>query len=502
LQFDQFIINEGVIVKIKQLLSGAILSSLFLTGCSKELQTDGRSQNQNESGIWSVFQNKVRTLKVADSNGQPIANAQVLIGAALGRPFASNFITARADGTFEAPVEWTGSEVVTVAAPGYVRASFYGQTPQGQTFQLRTSQPEVQFELKGMGTGFQTKDSDNLVDFALMIPSVQRADLFSFNLNMFVSPEVDRITVYGNAIDLPSNLSLPRQKEAYGIIPVTLEKAQYRMYFDAMGNYQVVTLRGQFPFKQVVGDMQNGKSYLDIINYFSLKGGSLTSVSIGQSTQVQDLPVNSFSFTESRELLTPAFAKDEFLLTAALSPYQGQYIPTDFKNVPSNVKFKLGTAAGETPQLLVALKKKAEQYEMGGGKLSAALISFGPGVRPELLPLIEKPQVSSLTEVSAVLPNAPASIKPMATYMVLSSVSRQGSGATLVEETSRLWEVYAQDWQAEMHLPQWPDESLATGSLRWEISYLGAQNGSNKAVDLSPRILETVTHATHSATDF
>jgi hypothetical protein len=100
------------------------------------------------------------------------------------------------------------------------------------------------------------------------------------------------------------------------------------------------------------------------------------------------------------------------------------------------------------------------------------------------------------------LPQSPASIKPTATYLILSSVEKRGTGVEASETTTRLWEVYAKDWRSNFRLPQWPAETITAGGKRWEVNLLGTQNASNKGVDLSPRILETVTHATHSATDF
>jgi hypothetical protein len=322
-------------------------------------------------------------------------------------------------------------------------------------------------------------------------------------MGMFISPQSDVIDVFGNKISIPSNVSLPRQRENYSIVPVTMEKSKYRLYFDALGMQRVVTLRGQFPFKQVVSEMQNNKTFLDLINYFSLKGGSLRPVNITQATQTLDLPVNELAFDQTRSFQSPAFQDDEFLLAAALSSYEGEFMPTDFKNVPSNKNFNLGIAAGETPQLLIALKKKAESDSISAGRISAALMTFESGAHPVLLPLIENPQVTNLTELHAKAPAEVPGIKPVAMYLVLSSVAKQGTGVEATETTSPLWEAYSASWKADIVLPQWPDERPEAGLKRWEISYMGTtQVHANKAIDFGPRILETVTHATHSATDF
>ncbi len=486
------------------LVTPLLALTMILTGCSKNSEMSKSRDSGFSIGSWfgQKPQAAENILKVTDLNGQPLADAQILIGNSLNDPFNGNFVTTDADGIFIAPTEWTTPQVVTVAAQGFVRASFFAQVPEGQTFELRRTKPPAQYELKGKGIGFQIKDSDNLLDFALMVPAVERGELFSFNMQMFISPQMDTVDVYGQKVSLPSNVSVPRQRENYGFVPVTLEKSNYRMYFDSMGMKRVMTVRGQFPFKQVVNELQNNKPFIELINHFSLKGGSLKDIPIGAPTQVHDLPVNELVFNTSRSFQTPAFQNDEFLLAVALSPYQNDFIPTDFKNVPANTNFNMVTAAGATPHLLVALKKKAEQNEFGGGKLSAALVPFHSGFKPELLPLIEKPEVLNLTEVRMGSRLPIQSVKPLATYLLLSEVTRRGAEPEAIETSNRLWEVYAQGWQYEMKLPQWPGETIIPGSKRWEVTYLGTEMAGNKAVDLSPRILETVTHATHSATDF
>jgi len=474
-----------------------IILPLALTACSKSQQYQG----SDSVGMLSELEARALPLKVTDTRGQPVAGAQVLIGQSLNQPFASNFLITDSQGNFQAPTGWNSAQVVTVGAKGFVRASYFAQKPRGQVFQIRAQTPAIQQELKGQGTGFTVKDNDNLVDFALMIPAVKKADLFSFNIGMFISPQVDIITVYGQKLPIPSNVALPKQKEKYGLFPVTIEKPVYRMYFDYLGKHKVATLRGQFPFKQVVAEMQNQKPFFELINYFSVMSGSLKEIEITQPSQTQDLPVNEITFNSPRSFKSPTFADDEFLLAVALDPVQDKFMPTDFKNVPSNVDFKLNTIQGSNAQLLVALKKKAEQNSLNGGKISAAFVPFKNRAAPQLLPMIESPHVVHATEFRVEVPQAPAGISPVATYSVLSSVVRSGEGSQSQELTTNFWEVYAEGWQAEMKLPEWPESNLPEGLKRWEVSLVGNQ-GKQKAIDLSPRILETVTHATHSASDF
>jgi hypothetical protein len=429
-------------------------------------------------------------------DGKPVANAQVLIGTSVGQPFADNYLTTDGSGVFVAPDAWKDSQMVTIVAPHYVTATYMEQTPHGQNFQLHSTSDAATFEVKGQGTGFQPKDGDNIVDFAVMAPLMSRQALLSFDLSMLISPKMDQISVYGQDMQIPSNISLPRQKEYYGIFPVTLEKPTFRMYFPSLGTHRVMTVRGQFPFKQVVKELQANKSFVDLINYFTLLGGSIHDVNVTGPTQNQNLPVNELSFTQSMTMHSPVVDSNNVFLAVALSKYEGQYLLTDVKNVASNSDQKMTTAAGVAPELLTVLQSRADAQQM-----TSALSSFTTRVTPDMLPMMARPQVVSANDVKIQAITGPSSIAPAATYAVLSTI--QGQTTDGVALTSKAWEIYSPSWETEIKLPQVPNMNMAdsTASKRWEVSLIGTTSGA-KNVDLGPRMLETATHATHSATDF
>lgn len=477
----------------------AILASLtFLTSCSKE---DGDKKDK-KGGLWGISEDlNVNLLKVVDAAGNPVANAQVLVGNSVGQPFADNFISTDAQGHFEAPAGWVGAEAITINAPGFVRVTYFEQEPNGQTYTLRHSTAAQNFELKGQGTGFQTKDKDNKVDFALMIQSLRKEDLFSFDLGMLISPQMDKVEVYGQEMQIPSNVALPKQKESYGIFPVTLEKPQYRMYFPTAGVKKVFTVRGQFPFKEVVKELQDQKQFVELVNYFDLQGGSIEDVTLSGPSTVKDLPVNKLQFNQKRAFKAPVIGSDEFLLAVPVSKYQGTLLPTDMKQVASNASFQLKTAAGDMPDLLVVVKKSADKAELGAGRLTAALVPFEVNVTPKLLPMVENPTVVSPSEIRVPAINTIDKVEPAATYVVKSKVAKRIVDNVVVsEQVTKVWEAYAPEWQTSVKLPQWPNETPAGGGQRFEVLFVGT--GLNKLVDLGPNLLDNATHATHGATEF
>jgi hypothetical protein len=478
----------------KLAIVAVVVSSFGWTACSNKDDKKEPKKSSEELARLMGQVPKANAIKITDLDGASIPGAQILIGEAVSQD-SSNFLTADAGGEFEAPAFWSSPETVTINAPGYVRATYFSQTPQGQTFQLRKVVISGNFELKGIGTGFQIKDKDNKMDFAIMMPSLTRESLFTFDLATLISPQMDVLEVLGQKMDVPSNVAIPTQKESYGIITLKFSKPSYRMYFPDLGDRKVLTLAGQFPFKEVVKEMQNQTPFAQLVNYFTLKGGSIKDVSIQKDSQVLDLPVNELVFNQSRELVAPQISSDDFIVAMPISSFQGTMYPTDIKNLSSGQKTNLTVASGAQPEILLAQKKLAEQDTIGGGHLSAALVPFTAGLKPELLPMMDSPQVLSELEVKIKRPGS-GMIEELGTYSVLSLVV----GTAQAPEEIRKWEVYAPKWISGFRLPEWPGDAPLVGKKRWTVSLQGTV--SNKVVDLNPRLLKNVTHATFGSTDF
>ncbi len=477
--------------------------SLNWVACSDSDKDDKRPKLV-DSNVALQSRNISASLSVTDLKGNPIPGAEVLIGIGVDQPFANNFVTTDASGQFQAPADWATAQPITIQAKGFIRTTYFAQLARGQAFKLKAQPVSVPFELKGIATGFSAKDLDKNMDFALMIPGIRKEELLAFNIDMFVSPKTDEVTVYGQKMALPSNTSIPKQKENYGIFPVTIDKPTYRMYFEEAGAKRVSAILGSFPFNKTVSEMQKGASFIDMINNFTVKGGSIRDVVIAAPTQTLDIPVTDMAFNQSRAFKSPVFNQDEVLIAVALNPNQGEFYPTDFKNVPANTVQNLATTAGNNDQqLLVALKKKSEDMQVGGAKISAAFIPFEVNVQPNLLPMIENPQVSSLYDIKVQLPVLPQGLTESGASLTLSTVVKSGTGKDYKEVVTRHWEVYSDQWVSQVSLPRWPNDVEPVGIKRWEVLLMSADaSRANIPVDLTSRVFETVTHATHSATDF
>ena len=44
---------------------------------------------------------------------------------------------------------------------------------------------------------------------------MRRSQLLGFTLGKVLSPEADRLTIFGKDFDVPSNVAIPKQKESF-----------------------------------------------------------------------------------------------------------------------------------------------------------------------------------------------------------------------------------------------------------------------------------------------
>lgn len=471
---------------------------LALTACSKA--PDQPSNRATDSAAeWSIFGNRIAdTVLVTDEKGRPVVGAQVLIGTAVNQPFGGNLLTTDAEGRFVRPEKWQQAEMVTVFAAGYVRATYTHADPSSSTLKIRKQNTNPQVELAGQGTGFNVVNYDGQADFAVMMSALKKNDFFTFDLSMVISPEMDRMRVMGQDINIPSNVSVPKQKETY-IIGLTLEKPRYRLYFHEQGPKMVYTVRGQFPFRRVVDEMRSGgKQFYDLINLFSLNGGSIRELDLTAQKTELNIPVNELNYTGSATVNVPRFAADQYMMMLSASEYKGHYLPTDVKNVESGKTQALKVSAGTQNHLISVLKPKNENT-LGAGRLSAVIQPMANSLDSELLSIMAPPRVQGVRHVRFDKPQANG-IHELATYSMLSKVDVRTVGEMQMEVITRLWDVYSPGWTEGFDLPELPGDAPVQGNKRWEVSVVGSHVSS--MVDLGPKIFETATHASLTFFDF
>lgn len=258
---------------MKKLMMALAVPAL-LAGCSDK-KTPKTGDSEGLAGLF--WQQSANVISVRTFDDQPIKNAQILIGDALNSPFSGNFLTTDANGQVEIPAGWNTGMAVTVQAPGFIRSTYMNQEPGALTFKLRPSVTTTQYEVKGVTSGLPVQDKDGYVDFGLVMPAFSKMALLSFDINNVISPQSDRIEAMGQDIDVPANISLPRQSEKYALFTITLDKPNYRIYYGNTGVNRVFAARGRFPFKSTVDALRGGAEFYELINSFTISGGAVRS---------------------------------------------------------------------------------------------------------------------------------------------------------------------------------------------------------------------------------
>lgn len=482
---------------MKKLVMAALMPAL-LVACSEDKKQQSGNDNSGMKGyFWQIAE--VPTITIKNLNGEVIANAQVLIGDSLNSPFEGNFLVSDENGQVVLPTAWTGPMSVTVQAPGYLRVTYMDQNPESLTIQMRAMAVGPQYEIKGTARNLPVEDKDGYIDFGLVMPAFTKLDLLSFNINAVISPQVDRITVMGQKLDVPANISLPEQTEKYGFFSLTLEKPAFRIYAAQQGVKRVFAARGRFPFKSVVDDMRAGKEFYELINDFRINGGGIRDIDVRGETKL-DVPTRELNFTDKIEVAAPSFRSDEIFMTVGLANQSGLMVPTDVKRIEQGKSLKVNALPGSDQMVLGVLKRKSEMKGPGADRMSATLLPLTAGVVPGMLPLIADPSISNQGELLFPKFNTITNVNPIATYLVFTREEEIQQGREKVKLMNPKWEVYATDWQERMKLPQWPNEQAPTGKKRWEVSFIGSQTASQ--VGLGPAMIEAATHVTHSSVSF
>jgi len=467
-------------------------------------------------------------LSVVDEAGQAIPNASILVGFEAGNPFEGNVLTTDASGVASLPADWKDALPVTVQAPGFITSTLPVSLPGELTIQLIKSDAANEFEIKGVATGFPRLVQDGKVDFALMIPALNRQNLLAFDLSTVISPKVDTISILGNDVSLPSNISLPQQTENY-IFPIELNKPDYRVYLRNPGMQTLTATHGQFPLQRVVNDIRAGKSMFELINHFTFSEGGQKQLDVQGDLSGQDIAVNQTPFNAQVTVRAPAFPNTQQMVSLALVEQNGWLMPTDLKRVNANQSLNMKSygAAPTMFSFLVPLTAHAKAFanqpfswflpllNLTGApmptdpeiaaqdftQLSFALQPAAGGVAPQFLPLIGKPQMNG-NVLTLEVPVLPAGLTPVATYMVMSEIEVTMIGNVSSEKRSRLWEVTSNAWLSQVELPKISFNKRPDRVYRWEVMFMARPVNFVGAAAPNSRVdLNTVTHVTRNALD-
>lgn len=473
-----------------------------LTGCSKD-KTEKLQTEIVDRVRWSEADpDSAAQIKVINQFGEPVANAQILIGQSQGAPFKGNFLQTNAAGIVTIPREWETPAHVTVDAAGYVRQTLLNQKPGNMTLKLNSAYVSPRAELRGQVTQLPVQNGDKLIDFGLVMPALTRADILNFDLDQVISPYTDTLSVAGQSAPLPSNVSLPTQKESY-IFNLTISKPVYRLMVPTLGQKTFYAARGRFPFKTVVDKLRDGAPFYELLNDFSILGGGLRETQVVGGQTTLDIPGTELQYNTTIQVQSASAQSDEVLMMLAASDVAGTLIPTDVKKFAPNQNVTLTSMAGKPAYVVNVIKKQSEFLARASGsdRLSASLTPYKASEKQTLLPLVANPSIQTADGFVIQLPAAPvaAGVNGIAVSATISDLYETPNGNTKIVSATRRWEVLGLGWNTQIQLPAWPLGNM-TPTKKVEINFIGST--SSKPVDLDDSIIQAATHVSHSSTEF
>ncbi len=456
---------------------------LGLTGCSDDKKPgkptpDGKVRIAEDIG-----------LKVVSETGEAIAGAQIAIGATV--------VTTDETGSVAVPATWTEKASVSISAKNFVQQTLLDQAPGAMTYSLKAKIGVPKFQLSGVTKGHNIVNGDGLIDFGLVMETIQKKDLASFQIEKAVSPLEDHFTVMGRDAAVPSNITMPKQTESY-IFNITLEKPQYRFYFPQSGGHQMVALQGRFPFKTIVDGIRSGKKVFQMVNEFNLLSGAIRSVTLRGSQSVMDLDTTDFSFSAKKKISSPTFAQDEVYMAIAATKNRDRLIPNDLKLFETPGQIGMNFKPNEAPFVLGVLKKReAFMDKKDPNNLLSLTILPASEKTPMLLPLSAVPTYSANSGIKVAVPNS-RGLNKLGMSAILSEVVEYSIGNEKALASLPVLEVYAAGWSSTMKVPEVPREFKGK-NLRWMVTFYANQSEASSALG---SLMENSTHITQSSVDF
>ncbi len=485
-----------------------LLPALFIfsfSGCSKSTSTYS-PEVKTTSWFALVNPSAQPSIRVVDQNNVAVANAQILIG--LGNETTGlDLINTDKDGVAVVQKNWTTAEHVTVEAVGFIRQTLLNQKPGSLIVKLNPAYQNPRPMVKGQVTGLPVVNGDKNIDFAIVMPTISKADLLNFDLGAVLSPYTDKLATPGKDSTIPSNVVIPTQKESY-FIGVNLSKPDHRLYTTTYGPKTFFALSGRFPFKTIIKELTDGKQFYEILNYFDFTSGAIKEHMVNAAVTTMNMSGVDFKFTGQATVKGGNIATDEVLLGMTTSDLNGQFIPSDIKTLTAGKSTNFKTLVGKPTYVVSLMKKKSDfsQQTAASDRSSASIIPYTNNVTTSLLPLIDSPTVSYNNEAYRIqLPSQPRlginqeTIHPIAVTAALSDIIQIPDQDTTVTILNRKWEIVGLAWEAEIQLPSWPLENQPS-KKRVEINLIGSTG--KESVDLGSDLVDAATHVTHSATEY
>ena len=433
---------------------------------------------------------------VSQTGRAPLASAQVVLTA--GSWGVS--LTTDSAGKFFWPPDMPAKVDITIRAINFVPVTFLKVgAVDGMEITLQQAEPAPTL-WTGRTSGYGSLTKDNWLDFSFVLPSIAQSDLLNMNPQQIVSPIKDIITVMGQSVPLPSNVSIPKQTENYGIIPITMDKITFRCPSSSATSQMFYATKGRFRFKQVADALLAGKTFVDVLKDVELQSAGRTQGV--RPEQAMDLLVNQIVFDQSRRLPKISIPNNTIWTTAALFAENDRYALADVKIVNDSNPASLNMPSGNVKRVLLhTLRDKNSKNEEPKDfwQLSIAEQNEGQAV-PIPLGLINPPSKNGLT-VTAPIPNRSRDLAAMGTIVNLWLERELQDGNQKYLISTIWWQMYDPQWSSSWRLPDQIMDGVPAGAkLRTEVVFLAGPGSSLRHVTVSSNslnmseILSTASH--------
>ncbi len=468
--------------KIKWIL---VLTAVIAMGaCSKNDPSSDKFINSPEELL------ERNEAAVLDTDGMPIFEATVHIG--------NQVVTTNSSGVFRIPSNWKSPQPVTIEKAGYVKTTYLEQMPQGQVYTIKTRTPAERIEVKGSISGFGNLPRDGYIDFGLAVATLEPKSALNFNISQIISDESDTVSVLGQKLDIPTNVFVPKQRESYGFISVTIEKAFYRLFYDFPGTYTAQATLGRFEFKKVADKLKGGQSFFEVVNDFELNSVGTASFVISKPNEALNIQANTTKLIPAVDFITP-MPKSGLLFGLTMIEKGTMLQPSDIKVRENKKQMLLLPENIKTSKILLVNADKITNKDSSelSESITTTLVDSTNLPSAVLLDRVQAPKLAN-NALQLDVPKATPNVRAFATYVALSNVSKHRQNNVLVQSSDTEWEIYSAGWIDSIDLPEITN---VHPSQRWQVGFYGID--SHKQTEFTDaQSLNEATHAVHNAVHF
>ena len=231
-------------------------------------------------------------------------------------------------------------------------------------------------KITGSVSGFSDIKQDDVVDGALVVPTLRSAELLAFQVDQLLSPS-EPMSAGPETVNVPGNIYFPAQREVYGFFPINLSKEQFSFWARPGVSDELVALRFAAPFTEAVDLARAHAPYTELVPLVSLKGFAYAADKDWSHESSIHLTVDrKLTKTASFNWTRAAVASNEFDVIAAFQKTPAdRWMITDFAGkIPT--QGGIATGAGMKPEMKILM---ARIYNDTNNKPTAVVGHFRTG---------------------------------------------------------------------------------------------------------------------------